>query len=141
MGEGSIPQRLGRVRLQSTDAATNAVDTAMHRTEQIPHGLEAGLNQVILLTGETVQPLPTAEPEVLRDHQQPGETEAKWGPRVRGEDHPVSKGALRAIPEPLLQVAIDLSLLLPRVAEALSGVLPELLQRVAADPSAFLPQA
>ena len=141
MGEGTILQKLGTVRLQSTDAATNAVDTAMPRTGEIPHGLEAGFKQVILLTGETVRPLPTAEPEVLRDHQQPGETEAKWGPRVRGEGHPVSKGVLRAIPEPLLQVAIDLSLLLPRVAEALPGVLPELLQRVAADPSAFLPQA
>ena len=137
MGEGTILQKLGTVRLQSTDAA----DTAMPRTVQIPHGLEVGIKQVILLTGVTVRPLPAAEPGVLRDHQQPGETEAKWGPRVRGEGHPVSKGVLRAIPEPLLQVAIDLSLLLPRVAEALSGVLPELLQRVAADPSAFLPQA
>ena len=108
MGEGTILQKLGTVRLQSTDAATNAVDTAMPRTGEIPHGLEAGFKQVILLTGETVRPLPTAEPEVLRDHQQPGETEAKWGPRVRGEDHPVSKGALRVIPDPLLQVAIDL---------------------------------
>jgi hypothetical protein len=64
MGEGSILQRLGRVRLQSTDAATNAVDTAMPRTEQIPHGLEAGLRQVILLTGKIVQLLPATEPEV-----------------------------------------------------------------------------
>ena len=73
MREGSVLQKLGTVRLQST----NAVDTAMPRTGEIPHGLEAGFKQVILLTGETVRPLPTAEPEVLRDHQQPGETEAK----------------------------------------------------------------
>jgi hypothetical protein len=124
MGEGSILQKLGTVRLQST----NVVDTAMPRTGQIPHGLEAGIKQVILPTGETVRPLPTAIPEVLRDHQQPGETGAKRGPRVRGEGHPASKGALRVIPEPLLRMAIDPSLLLPRVAEALPEVLPELLQ-------------
>ncbi len=136
MGEGSVLQKLGTVRLQSTDAATNAVDTAMPRTGQILHGLEVGFKQVILLTGKTVQPLPTAEPEVLRDHQQPGETGA-----VQGEGHPASKEALRVIPEPLLQVATDLSLLLPQLAEALPEVLPELLQWVATDPSAFLPGA
>jgi len=141
MGAGSVLQKLGTVRLQSTDAATNAVDTAMPRTGQIPHGLEVGFKQVILLTGETVQLLPTAEPEVLKDHQQPGETGAKWGPRVQGEGHPASKEALRVIPEPLLQVATDLSLLLPQLAETLPEVLPELLQWVATDPSAFLPEA
>ena len=77
LGEGTVLQKLGTVRLQSTDAATNAVDTAMPQTGQIPHGLEVGFKQVILLTGETVQPLPTAEPEVPRDHRQPGETGAK----------------------------------------------------------------
>jgi len=116
MGEGSILQKLGRVRLQSTDAATNAVDTAMPRTEQIPHGLEAGLKQVILLTGKTVQPLPTAESEVRRDHQQPGETGPKWGPTVQGEGHPASEEALRALPESLLQGATDSSALLPKEA-------------------------
>jgi hypothetical protein len=141
MGEGSILRKLGTVRLQSTDAATNAVDTAMPRTAQIPHGLEVGFKQVILLTGETVQPLPIAEPEVLRDHQQPGETGAKWGPTVQGEGHPASKEALRVIPEPVLQVATDLSPLFPQVAEALPEALSELLQWVATDPSAFLPEA
>jgi hypothetical protein len=141
MGEGSVLQKLGKVPLQSTDAAMNAVDTAMHRTEQIPHGLEVGFKQVILLTGETVQPLPTAEPEVLRDHQQPGELGAKWCPTVQGESDPASKEALRVIPEPLLQVATDLSRLLPGAAEAPPEVLPELLQWVATDPSAFLPEA
>jgi hypothetical protein len=141
MGEGSILQKLGTVRLQSTDAATNAVDMAMPRTGQIPHGLEVGFKQVILLTGKTVQPLPTAEPEVLRDHQQPGETGAKWGPTVQGEGHPASKEALRVIPEPLLQVATDLSPLLPQVGEALPEVLSELLLWVATDPSALLPEA
>ncbi len=58
MGEGTVLQKLGTVRLQST----NAADTAMHRTGKIPHGLEADIKQVILLTGETVRPLPTAEP-------------------------------------------------------------------------------
>jgi hypothetical protein len=77
MGEGSVLQKLGRVPLQSTDAVTNAVDTAMHRTEQIPHGPQVGFKQVNLLRGETVQPVPIAEPEVLRNHQQPGETGAK----------------------------------------------------------------
>ena len=113
MGEGSILQRLGRVRLQSTGAATNTVDTAMPRTEQTPYGLEVGFKQVILLTGETVQPLPTAEPEVRRDHQQPGETGAKWDPTVQGKGHPASKEGLRAVPESLLQVATDPSALLP----------------------------
>jgi hypothetical protein len=113
MGEGSVQQKLGTVRLQSTDAATNAVGTAVPRTGQIPHGLQVGFKQVILLTGETVQPLSTAEPEVLRDHQQLGETGAKWGPTVQGEGHPASKEALRVIPEPLLQVATDPSALLP----------------------------
>jgi hypothetical protein len=113
MGEGCVLQKLGTVRLQSTDAATNAVDTAMPRTGQILHGLEGGFKQVILLTEETVQPLPTAEPEVLRDHQQPGETGAKWGPTVQGEGHPASKEALRVIPEPLQWVATDLSAFLP----------------------------
>jgi hypothetical protein len=125
MGEGSILQKLGRVRLQSTDAATNAVDTAMPRTGQIPHGLEVGFKQVILLTGKTVQPLPTAEPEVLRDHQQPGETGAKWGPTGQGKGHPASKEALRVIPEPLPWAATDPLLLLPRAAEALPEVLLE----------------
>jgi hypothetical protein len=141
MGEGSILQKLGTVRLQSTDAATNAVDTAMPRTGQIPHGLEVGFKQVILLTGETFQPLPTAEPEVLRDHQQPGETGAKWGLTVQGKGHLASKEGLRPHPEPLLQVAIDLSPLLPQVLEALREVLSELLQWVATDPSALLPEA
>ena len=119
MGEGSILQKLGTVRLQSTGAATNAADTAMLRMEQIPHGLEAGLKQVILLTGETVQPLPIAEAEVRRDHQQPGETGAKWGPAFQGEGHPASEEGLRAIPESLLQVATDPSALLPRATRAL----------------------
>ena len=131
MGEGSVLQKLGTVPLQSTDAATNAVDTAMPRTGEIPHGLEVGFKQVILLTGEIVQPLPTAEPEVLRDHQQPGETGAKWGPAVQGEDHPTSKEALTVIPGTLLQVAIDLSLLLPQAAEALTEDLLGLLKGVA----------
>ena len=78
-----------------------------------------GFKQGSLLTGETAQPLPTAEPEVLRGHQQPGETGAKWGPRVQGEDHPAGKEALRVIPEPLLQVPTDLSPVLPQVAEVL----------------------
>ncbi len=138
MGEGSILQKLGRVRLQSTDAATNAVDTATPRTGQSPHGLEAGLKQVILPTGETVQPLPTAEPEVRRDHQRPGETGPKWGPTVQEKGHRASKEALRGIQEPVLQVATDPLLLLPRAAEALPEVLPELLLRVATDPSALL---
>jgi len=141
LGEGSVLQKLGTVRLQSTDAATNTVDMAMPRTGQIPHGLEVGFKQVILLTGETIQPLPTAEPEVLRDHQQPGETGAKWGPTVQGEGHPASKEALRVIPEPLLQVATDLSPLLPQVAEALPEVLSELLQWVVIDPLPFLLEA
>jgi hypothetical protein len=137
MGEGFILQRLGRVRLQSTDA----VDTAMPRIGQIPHGLKAGLKQVILLIGKAVQPLPAAEPEVLRDHQQSVETGAKWDPTVQGKGHPASKEALRAIREPLLQVATDLSILLPQVAEALPEVLSELLLWGATDPSAFLPEA
>ncbi len=141
MGEGSILQKLGRVRLQSTDATTNAVDTAMPRTGQITHGLEVGLKQVILLTGKTVQPLPTAEPEVLRDHQQPGETGAKWGLTVQGKGHLASKEGLRPHPEPLLQVAIDLSPLLPQVAEALREVLSEPLPWAATDPLALLPEA
>ena len=141
MEEGSILQMPETVRRQSTHAATNAVDTAMPRTGQIPHGPEAGLKQVILLTGKTIQPLPTAEPEVLRDHQQLGETGAKWGPTVQGEGHPASKEALRTILEPLLQVATDLSPLLLQVAEALREVLSELLLRVATDPSALLPEA
>jgi len=140
LGEGSVLQKLGMVRLQSTDAVTNAVDTAMPRAGQILHGLEVGFKQVILLTGETAQPLPTAEPEVLRDHQQPGETGAKWGPTVQEEGHPASQEALRVIPEPLLQVAADLSPLLPQVAEALPEILPELLQWAATDPSALLPE-
>ena len=70
MGEGSVLQKLRNS--DSIYGRTNAVETAMPRTGQIPHGLEAGFKQVILLTGETVQPLPKAEPEVLRDHQQPG---------------------------------------------------------------------
>jgi hypothetical protein len=77
MGEGSVLQKLGRVQLQSTDAATNGVDTATPRTEQVPNGLEVGFKQVLLLTGGTVQPLPKAEPEVRRDHQRPGQTGAK----------------------------------------------------------------
>ena len=107
MGEGSVLQKHGTVRLQSTGAATNAVDTAMPRTGQILHGLDVGFKQVILLTGETVQPLLTAEPGLLRDHQQPGETGAKGGPAVQGKGHPARKEALRVIPEPLLQVATD----------------------------------
>ena len=141
MGEGSILQKLGRVQLQFTDAATNAVGAAMHRTGQIPHGLEAGLKQVILLTGKTVQPFPTVEPEVRRDHQQPGETGAKWDPTVQGKGHPASQEDLRAVPESLLLVAPDLSPLLPRAAEAFPEVLSELLLWVATDPSAPLPEA
>ena len=114
MREVSVLQKLGTVRLQFTDAATNAVDTAMPRTGQIPHGLEVGFKQVILLTEETVQPFPTAGPEVLRDHQQLGETGATWSPRVQGEGHPASKEALRVIPVPLLQVAADPSAFLPQ---------------------------
>jgi hypothetical protein len=76
MGKDSILQKLGKVRLQFTDAAMKAVDTAIHPTGQIPHGLEAGLMQVVLLTGKKVQSLPTAKPEVRGDHQQPGETRA-----------------------------------------------------------------
>jgi len=131
VGEGFILQKLGMVRLQSTGAATNAGDTAMHRTEQIPHGLEAGLKQVILLTGKTVQPLPTAETGVRRDHQQPGETGAKWDPGVREKGHPASKKG----------VATGLLLLLLRAAEALPEVLSELLLWVAIDPSALLLEA
>ena len=141
MGEGSILQKLGRVRLQSTDAATNEVDTAMPRTGQIPHGLEAGLKQVILPTGETVRPLPTAESEVRRDHQGPGETGPNGGPTVQEKGHSASKEGLRATPEPLLQVATDLSTLLSQVAEALPEVLSELLLSVATDPSVLLPEA
>lgn len=107
MGEGSVLQELGRVRLQSTGLATNAVGTAMPRAERISHGLRVGFKQVILFTGETVQPLPRAEPEVRRDHQQPGESGA-----VQGKGHPGSKEALRAIPESLLQGATDPSALL-----------------------------
>ena len=131
MGEGSVLQKLGPVQLQSMDAATNEVDTAMPQTGQIPHGLEVGFKQGSLLAGETAQPLPTAEPEVLRGHQQPGETGAKWGPRVQGEDHPAGKEALRVIPEPLLQVATDPLLLPPRAAEDLTEALPGLLKGVA----------
>ena len=138
MGEGSILEKLGRVRLQSTDAATdaatNAVDTAMYRTGQIPHGLETGLKQVILLRGkQTFQPLPTAEPEVRRDHQQLGETGGRWSPTIQGKGQPASEEGLRVIPEPLLQVATELSSLLPG-AEALQGVLSELLLWVGTDP-------
>ena len=125
MGEGSVLQKLGTVRLQSTDAATNAVDTAMPRTGQIPHGLEVGFKQVILLTGETVQPLPTAEPAILRDHQRPGETGAKRPLEVQVKDHRVSKGALKALPELPPQVAADPSPLLPQVPEVLLAVLLE----------------
>jgi hypothetical protein len=140
-GEGSVLQKPGRVRFQSTDAVTNAVDTAMARKGQIPHGLEVGFNQVILPTGETVQPFPTAEPEVLRDHQQPGETGAKWDPAVQGEGRPVSQEGLRVIPECLLQVATGLSPLLPGTTEAIPEVLSELLLWMATDPLALLPEA
>jgi hypothetical protein len=112
MGEDSVLQKLGRVRLQSTDTATNAVDKAMRRTGQISHGLEASLKQVILLTGKTVQPLPTVKPEVRRDHQQPGETGAKWGLKAQGKGHPANKEDLRVVLESLLQVATDPSALL-----------------------------
>jgi hypothetical protein len=101
MGEGSVLQKLGTVRLQSTGATTNAADRAMPRTGQIPHGLEIGFKQVILLTGETVQPLPTAEPAVLRDLQRPGETGTKRPLGVQVKDHRVNKGPLKALPEPL----------------------------------------
>jgi len=141
MEEGFILQMPETVRRQSTDAATNAVDTAMPRTGQIPHGPEAGLKQVILLTGKTVQALPTAEPEVLKDHRQPGETGAKGPPVLQGKGHPASKEALRAIPELLLQVATDLSPLLPRIAEAPPEALLEPLPQVATDPSALLLEA
>jgi len=140
-GEGSVLQKLRTVRLQSTDAATNAVDTAMPRTGQIPHGLEVGFKQVILLTGETVQPLPTAEPAVLRDHQRPGETGAKRPLEVQVKDHRVNKGALKALPELPPQVAADPSPLLPQVAEALTEALPGPLQWAATDPSALLQEA
>jgi hypothetical protein len=139
MGEGSILQKLGKVRLQSTDAATNAVDTAMPRTEQIPHGLEAGFKQVILLTGKPVQPLPTAEPEVRRDHQQPGETGAKGCPTIQGKGHPGSEEGLRVITESLRQAATDLSPLLPGAAESLPEVLPELHLWVTIDPLVLPP--
>ena len=115
MGKGSVLQKLGTVRLQSTDATTNAVDTAMLRTGQIPHGLGVGFKQVILLTGETAHPFPTAEPAVLRDLQRPGETGMKRPLGVQVKDHQVNKGPLKA--------------------------LPGLLQWVATDPSAFLPEA
>ena len=78
MGEGSVLQKLGTARLQSTDAVTNAVDTAMPRTGQIPDDLEVGFKQAIPLTGETAHHFLTAEPAVLRDLQQPGETGTKW---------------------------------------------------------------
>ncbi len=113
MAEGSILQKLRMVRLQSTDVATSAVDMAMPRTGQIPKDLGVGFKQLILLTRETVQPLSTGEQEVLKDRQQPGETGAKWGFGVQGKGHPASKVALGGIPEPLLQVATDLSPLLP----------------------------
>lgn len=103
VGEGSILRKLGRVLLRSTAV----VDRAMHRTEQIPHGLQAGFKQILLPTEETVRPLPTTEPEVLRDLQPPGETGA-----VQGKGHPASRETLKVIPEPLLQVTTDLFLLL-----------------------------
>ena len=87
MGEGSVPQKLGAVRLQSTDATTNAVDTAMLRTGQISHGLGVGFKQVIPLTGETAHPFPTAEPAVLKNLQRPGETGIKRPFGVQVEDH------------------------------------------------------
>jgi len=112
MGEGSVLQKLGTVRLQSTGATTNAADAAMPRTGQIPHGLEIGFKQVTLLTGETVQPLPTAEPEVLRDLQRPGETGTKRPLGVQVKDHRVNKGPLKALPGLLQWVATDPSALL-----------------------------
>ena len=112
MGEGSVLQKLGTVRLQSTDATTNAVDTAMLRTGQIPHGLEVGFKQAIPLTGETAHPFPTAEPAVLRDLQRPGETGAKRPLGVQVKDHRVNKGPLKALPESLQWVATDPSALL-----------------------------
>ena len=134
MREGSVLQKLGTVRLQSMDA----VDTAMPRTGQIPHGLEVGFKQVIPLTGETPHPFPTAEPAVLRDLQQPGETGTKRPLGVQVEDHRVNKGTLKALPELLPKVAIDPLLLLPRVAEVPTEALPGLLQWVATDPSVLL---
>ena len=125
MGEGSVLQKLGTVRLQSTDATTNAVDTAMLRTGQIPHGLEVGFKQAIPLTGETAHPFLTAEPAVLRDLQRPGETGAKRPPGVQVKDHQVSKGTLKAIPDPLPWAATGLSLLLPRAATGSSVLLRE----------------
>jgi hypothetical protein len=141
MGEGSVLQKLGTVRLQSTDATTNAVDTVMLRTGQIPHGLEVGFKQVIPLTGETAHPFPTAEPAVLRDLQRPGETGAKRPLGVQMKDHRVNKGPLKAPLELLPKVATDPLLLLPRAAEALTEALPGLLQWVATDPSALLREA
>jgi hypothetical protein len=112
MREGSVLQKLGTVRLQSMDATTNAVDTAMPRTGQIPHGLEVGFKQVIPLTGETAHPFPTAEPPVLRDLQRSGETVTKRPLGVQVEDHRVNKGPLKALPGLLQWVAIDPSTLL-----------------------------
>ena len=99
MGEGSVLQKLGTVRPQSTDATMNAVDTAMPQTGQIPHGLEVGFKQVIPLTGETARPFPTTEPAVLRDLQRPGETGTKRPLGVQAKDHRVNKGPLKALPE------------------------------------------
>ena len=99
---------------------------------------------VILLTGETTHRFPTAEPAVLRDLQRPGETGAKQPLEAQLKDHRVSKGALKALPELLPQVAVDPSPLLPQVAEVLLGVLLEvllgLLPWMAADPLLLLPR-
>ena len=131
MGEGSVLQKLGTVRLQSTDATTNAVDTAMPRTGQIPQGLEVGFKQVIPLTGETARPFPTTEPAVLKDLQRPGETGTKRPLGVQAKDHRVNKGPLKALPELLQWAATGPLLLLPRAAEALTEALPGVLKGVA----------
>jgi hypothetical protein len=112
MGVGSVLQKLGTARLQSTDAATNAVDTAIPRTGQIPHDLEVGFKQAIPVTGKTAHHFPTAEQAVLRNLQQPGETGTKRPIGVQVKDHRVSKGPLKALPERLQWVATDPSALL-----------------------------
>ena len=107
MREVSVLQKLGTVRLQSTDATTNVADTATLRTGQIPHGLEVGFKQVIPLTGETAHPFPAAEPAVLRDLQRPGETGTKQPHGVQVEDHRVNKGPLKVLPKLPQWVAAD----------------------------------
>ena len=149
MGAGSVLQKLGTVRLQSTDATTGAVDPAMPRKGQVPHGLEVGFKRVILLTGETAHPFPTVELEVLRDLQRAGEAGTKRSFRVQVEDRRVNKKASKALPGFLPWVAtdpsallrealVDLLLLPPWVAEVLLEVLLEPLPWGATDPFLLL---